>query len=77
MANKKDESDAVFSTKEIIMKDIHFIQKKYAKMTKCEVRIRYRQEKQKCEISREKDGWHILLKKPRMEWQWVNLLYCR
>jgi tRNA-specific 2-thiouridylase len=43
VADKKTESDAVYSAKEIIVKNLHFISEKEIENFDCSVRIRYRQ----------------------------------
>jgi tRNA-specific 2-thiouridylase len=69
VADKKTESDVVYSTKEILVKDLHFISGKNSYTEKenfdCNVRIRYRQEKQKCSVSKKPDGWHIVFAVPQ------------
>ncbi len=53
VANKETEAEDVFSTSEVVVSDMHFISNTEPKLPlKCLVRIRYRQEKQKCTISR-------------------------
>ena len=72
VANKESESEAVFSTKEVVIKDLHLIsptpgvwETSRRVSEKFSVRIRYRQEKQKCSIEKESDGWHILFNEPQ------------
>jgi len=69
VADKKTEGDAVYSTKKIVVKDLHFVSGKKSDIEKenfkCEVRIRYRQEKQKCVVTKKSDGWHIIFDQPQ------------
>ncbi len=51
VANKETEAKDVFSTSEVVVSDMHFISNTEPKLPlKASVRIRYRQEKQKCVI---------------------------
>jgi tRNA-specific 2-thiouridylase len=69
VADKKTEGNAVYSTKEIVVKDLHFISGKKSDNEKenfeCSVRIRYRQQKQKCAVTKKSDGWHITFIEPQ------------
>lgn len=54
------------NAKEIIVKDLHFISGvERNHFFSCEVRIRYRQEKQKCTVSKKDDGIHIQFNNPQ------------
>jgi len=64
-ANKISENDSVFSAKEIIVKNLHLISDYKVEPCKCLIRIRYRQEKQKCAVTKKSDGWHIVFDKPQ------------
>lgn len=60
VADKENEIENINSTKKVILKDLHFINKNEEQYPKeCQVRIRYRQEKQNCKISKVKDGFEI------------------
>ena len=78
VADKKTEGDAVYSTKEIIVKNLHFVSEcelqgeplynhkgSPCSSFPCQVRIRYRQEKQKCAVEKKSDGWHIVFAEPQ------------
>jgi tRNA-specific 2-thiouridylase len=65
VADKKTESDAVYSAKEIVVKDLHFVSGVEKENFKCHVRIRYRQKKQKCSVIKKSDGWHIVFAEPQ------------
>ena len=59
VADKKEDKDIIYSTKEIIITHLHFISgNSYEGPTF--VRIRYRQEKQACTVEKKSDGWHIV-----------------
>lgn len=59
VASKETELDKVFSIKEIIIKNVHDISGTGKIGGKTTVRIRYRQEKQACEVTKKEDGYHI------------------
>jgi tRNA-specific 2-thiouridylase len=65
VADKKTEGDVVFSAKEIIVKDFHFISDQSKENFDCEIRIRYRQQKQKCTVEKKSDGRHIIFTEPQ------------
>ncbi len=66
VANKEDENDKVYSTEEIIMRDIHLISDKNLSFPKqTSVRIRYRQEKQKCTIFKDGQFYRVKFEKPQ------------
>ncbi len=65
VADKKTESGAVYSTKEIVVKDLHFVSGKEKENFDCSIRIRYRQEKQKCSVTKKSNGWHITFTEPQ------------
>jgi tRNA-specific 2-thiouridylase len=48
---------------------LHFISGKKSDTEKenfeCSIRIRYRQEKQKCSVTKKSDGWHITFVEPQ------------
>jgi len=53
VANKVNEKNAVYSIKKVVVSDVHFISgKKSSCFFNATVRIRYRQEKQKCLLTR-------------------------
>ena len=61
VADKESESDSVYSTREIIIFELHFISGNTPKLPiKTSVRIRYRQEKQNCTLDKKSDGYHIV-----------------
>jgi len=72
VADKESKNDVVYSIKEVVIKDLHIIQGMplgskgipWNKIT-CTVRIRYRQEKQKCVVKKKDDGWHVILDLPQ------------
>lgn len=66
VADKESQSDLVFNTKEVFVKDIHFIDGVEPVFPlECQVRIRYRQEKQNCRIEKNKDGYKISFENPQ------------
>ncbi len=66
VADKETESDKVYSAKEIVVKDLHFISGKEPQLpVRTSVRIRYRQEKQNCSLEKKSDGYHIIFDNPQ------------
>ncbi len=66
VANKEEENDKVYSTKEIFIKDLHFINGSTSEFPKkTSVRIRYRQEKQSCLIQKENGGYRVYFDEPQ------------
>lgn len=62
-----DNLEARENIKEVFIKDLHFISgKEPALPFSCEVRIRYRQERQKCEILKENNFYKITFEKPQI-----------
>jgi tRNA-specific 2-thiouridylase len=59
IADKKSEEE-VYSTKEIIIPDLHFITSPSKLPMETSVRIRYRQEKQTCTLSKSGDDYRII-----------------
>lgn len=53
VASKEDEKDRVFDKKEVYIKNLHLISNTNSFPLECDVRIRYRQERQKCRIVKE------------------------
>ncbi len=60
VANKEDGKDEIYSVKEINLKDIDFISAKPGFPLKTSVRIRYRQEKQDCILSKTDSEYSIV-----------------
>ena len=63
VASKETEKERVYSTKEIVLQDLHLIcelGKSDSPNSQISVRIRYRQEKQDCVIEKKSDGYHII-----------------
>ncbi len=61
VASKENEKEVVYSTKEIILNNIHFVSEKSPTYPlKTTVRIRYRQEKQACIVQKEKNGYKVV-----------------
>ena len=69
IANKESESEDIYSTKEIIVPNLHFISPRQrlglGGSFDAMVRIRYRQEKQDCVVEKKSDGYHIIFKNPQ------------
>lgn len=66
VADKESEKEAVFSTKEIFVPDMHFISGSEPTLPlKTSVRIRYRQEKQGCILEKRADGFYIVFDTPQ------------
>ncbi len=65
IASKENEKDIVYSTNKIFLKDIHFVSGKDLEDKDVEVRIRYRQEKQKAKIEKASDGYYINFENPQ------------
>lgn len=68
VANKETNQNVVYSTKEVIISDMHWISGTKANLPlKTSVRIRYRQDKQKCTVSQDKSSgdYHIVFDKPQ------------
>lgn len=66
VANKTNEGEAIYSIKQIFIKNLHIISGKevsFPKQTK--VRIRYRQEKQKCKIYKLEMGYRVEFEIPQ------------
>ena len=67
IADKELESEMVYSVKEIVLKDLHFISPRQrlglGELFDTMVRIRYRQEKQNCTVLKKSDGHHIIFQK--------------
>lgn len=54
------------NAKGIFVKDLHLISEDEKNDSfSCEVRIRYRQQKQKCTVSKDEQGYHIVFDKPQ------------
>ncbi|MFA7216674.1 MAG: tRNA 2-thiouridine(34) synthase MnmA [Candidatus Paceibacterota bacterium] len=66
IADKETQKDLVFNTKEVLLNSIHFVSGIEPKFPfSCQVRIRYRQEKQNCKIEKRNKGFHIYFEKPQ------------
>lgn len=64
VAEKENEKEAVYDTKEIFLNDIHFISNKPQNFPiECSVRIRYRQDKQKVVLEKSDDGYKVVFEK--------------
>ncbi len=61
IADKESGSSAISSTKEIFIKDVHFISGEEPEFPlKTSTRIRYRQEKQSCTLEKRAEGYYII-----------------
>lgn len=66
VADKESERDAVFSIKSIMIPDMHFISGKAPEFPlQTSVRIRYRQEKQDCTISKADGAYKVTFQTPQ------------
>ncbi|MFA5888790.1 MAG: tRNA 2-thiouridine(34) synthase MnmA [Candidatus Paceibacterota bacterium] len=66
VANKESEKNTIYSTRKICLSHIHFIGDKKLKLPlKMAVRIRYRQEKQKCVLNKEKNKYVVIFNIPQ------------
>ncbi len=66
VANKEEDKEAVYSIKEIVVPDLHFISGiEPATHFETSVRIRYRQQKQSCIVEKKPDGYHIIFDIPQ------------
>ena len=66
VANKESEKNTIYSTRRICLSHIHFIEGKEPKLPlKLAVRIRYRQEKQKCVLNKEKNKYVVIFNIPQ------------
>ncbi len=66
VADKESDVASVYSIKEIIVSNLHFISDKEPKLPmQTSARIRYRQDKQNCILSNQADGYHITFKTPQ------------
>lgn len=64
VASKEEESEKVYSVNEIHLKSIHFISGSEPTIPcNCEVKIRYRQEKQKCVIQKNNNEYKVTFEK--------------
>ena len=59
VASKVIENDKIFSINSVYISDLHFIVGEPIFPLKTSVRIRYRQEKQDCTITKDKDGYKV------------------
>lgn len=61
VASKESELDKVNSIKEVVVKNLHLISRNEEDLkNKISVRIRYRQEKQSCNVVKKSDGYHVI-----------------
>ncbi len=65
IADKENEAEAVYSTKEIVIKDLHFINDQGLIPLKISAEIRYRQKKQDCSLIKGADGYNIKFENPQ------------
>ncbi len=65
VASKEEENDEVYSIKEILVTNIHFIGTEPKLPLETSVRIRYRQEKQKCILDKTREGYRIKFDDPQ------------
>lgn len=66
VANKDAEKNVVFSTREIIINELHLISNVQIEFPlNVQTRIRYRQEKQKCIVTKQSDGYHVVFNEPQ------------
>ncbi len=66
VASKEDELEKINSIREIVLDNLHLISgnEKYIE-NKISVRIRYRQQKQTCQIKKENEGYHVVFDEPQ------------
>lgn len=61
VASKETEANKVFSIKEIVIDNLHTVSGDIKDLEgNIEVRIRYRQERQLCSITKQNDGYHVV-----------------
>ena len=66
VGSKESDRDKINSIKEIVLKDLHLISGDEKDIeNKISVRIRYRQQKQVCQLKKENDGWHVVFYEPQ------------
>lgn len=66
IANKESEKDTVYSVKKNVLENVNFISGNEPNFPhKTLVRIRYRQEKQKCELSKVGNGYELVFEQPQ------------
>ena len=66
VASKEGEIEKINSIKEIVLKNLHLISENEKDIeNKISVRIRYRQQKQVCQLKNENDGWHVVFDEPQ------------
>lgn len=66
VGSKESDGDKINSIKEIVLKDLHLISDDEKDIeNKISVRIRYRQQKQICEVKKENDGYHVVFDEPQ------------
>lgn len=66
VGSKESDGDKINSIKEIVLKDLHLISCDEKDIeSKISVRIRYRQQKQICNLKKESDGHHIVFDEPQ------------
>ncbi len=65
VAGKDEKHPDMHSTQEIFLNDIHFVSPKENLPLTCEVRIRYRQERQTCEVRKTNAGYSIVFSVPQ------------
>jgi tRNA-specific 2-thiouridylase len=66
VGSKESDGDKINSIKEIVLKDLHLISGDEKDIeNKISVRIRYRQQKQACEVKKVNDGWHVVFDDPQ------------
>jgi tRNA-specific 2-thiouridylase len=59
VASKEDENDKVFDKKEVYIKNLHLISNSNDFPLECDVRIRYRQDRQRCRIVKEGSRYKV------------------
>jgi tRNA-specific 2-thiouridylase len=65
VADKTEEMGDIYSTKEILMPNTHFISGKEPDSSEISVRIRYRQEKQAATLEKRGEGYAIVFQNPQ------------
>ncbi len=66
VGSKESDGEKINSINEIVLKDLHLISENQKDVeNKISVRIRYRQQKQVCQLKKENDGWHVVFDDPQ------------
>jgi tRNA-specific 2-thiouridylase len=66
VGSKESDGDKINSVKEMVLKDLHLISGDEKDIeNKISVRIRYRQQKQTCNVKKESDRYHVVFDEPQ------------